>query len=93
MSEAFEREFTVNGEIGLHARPAARFAELAGKFESAIEVGYRDEWVDARSVLSLMSLAARTGSRLRIRASGPDAEQAVNALGELLESEAPPQAS
>lgn len=86
MSETIEREFTVNGEIGLHARPAARFAELASKFESTIEVGFRDEWVDGRSVLSLMSLAARTGSRLRIRATGPDAERAVSALGQSLES-------
>jgi phosphotransferase system HPr (HPr) family protein len=86
VSESIEREYTVNGEIGLHARPAARFAELASKFESNIEVGFRDEWVDGRSVLSLMSLAARTGSRLRIRATGADADRAVTALGDLLES-------
>jgi len=83
---AVEGEFTIRGEVGLHARPAALFSELACKFECEIEVGGGGEWVDGRSILSLMSLGAKTGSRLRIRASGPDAERAVAELGAFLES-------
>lgn len=81
-----EGEFTVQRQLGLHARPASQFVVLAGRFESEITVGRGKEWVDGRSVLSLLSLAAGNGTRLRIRAVGVDAEEAVEALGELLEA-------
>ena len=80
-----EREFTVARVLGLHARPASQFATVAGRFESEIQVARGEEWVDARSVLSLLSLAAGTGTRLRIRAVGVDAVAAVEALGKILE--------
>jgi phosphocarrier protein HPr len=79
-----EVEFTVERELGLHARPASQFVALAGRFESEISVGRGREWVDGRSVLSLLSLAAGNGTRLRIRAVGQDAVEAVEALGEIL---------
>lgn len=83
---AVEAKFTVQGELGLHARPAGRFVSLAGHFESEISVAREDdeEWVSGRSVLSILSLAASQGTILRLRAEGPDAEAAVAALGELL---------
>lgn len=87
MNEApkVEEEFRVGSELGLHARPAGRFAAAAAQFESDIWVGRDGEWVDARSVLSLLSLAAAAGTNLRIRAIGTDAEQAVAALGRMLQ--------
>jgi phosphocarrier protein HPr len=87
VNETVEREFAINRELGLHARPAGQFVTLASRFESEITVGRGDEWVDGRSVLSLLSLAAGSGSALRIRATGPDAAEAVEALGRLLEAE------
>lgn len=81
-----EREFTVQRQLGLHARPASQFVILAGCFKSEISVARGKEWVDGRSVLSLLSLAACHGTRLRIRAVGADAVEAVEALGELLEA-------
>ena len=84
-SPILEREFTVTSELGLHARPAGQFVQLAGRFSAEITVSANGEWVSARSVLSLLSLAATKGTRLRIRASGNDAEQAIEALGRLLE--------
>ncbi len=80
-----EREFTVGHELGLHARPAGRFVSLAGRFQAEIQVARNGEWVNGRSVLSLLSLAAGPGTRLRVRAVGEDADQAVEALGSLLE--------
>jgi len=80
-----ERVFTVRSELGLHARPAGEFVVMAGRFESEISVGNGREWVDGRSVLSLLSLAASRGVELRIRATGADAEEAVTALGALIE--------
>ncbi len=85
MSGTAEGEFVVKRELGLHARPAGRFVVLAGRFDAEISVGRGDEWVDGQSVLSLLSLAAACGTKLHIRAVGSDAEQAVEALGQLLE--------
>ena len=80
-----EAEFVVGSELGLHARPAGQFVMLAERFDAEIQVGRGDEWVDGRSVLSLLSLAASRGTRLRVRAEGPDAREAVEALGALLQ--------
>jgi len=84
--QSVEREFTVGGELGLHARPAGRFVSAAGRFESEISVARGDDWVSGRSVLSILSLAAGPGTVLKIRAVGADAETAVSTLGALLES-------
>ena len=81
-----EREFVVRSELGLHARPAGRFVSTAARFRSEVMVARGEEWVSGRSVLSLLSLAAAQGTRLRIRAVGEDAALAVEALGQLLES-------
>ena len=85
MNKSVERGFTVRSELGLHARPAGEFVIMAGRFESEISVGNGREWVDGRSVLSLLSLAAGRGVELRVRAIGEDAEEAVKALGALIE--------
>jgi phosphotransferase system HPr (HPr) family protein len=85
VSKTIERGFTIRSELGLHARPAGEFAVMAGRFESEISVGNGREWVDGRSVLSLLSLAAGRGVELQIRATGADAEEAIIALGALLE--------
>lgn len=85
MSVQVERDFTIRNELGLHARPASQFVVLAGRYQSEISVGNGEEWVDGRSVLSLLSLSASRGTKLRIRAIGEDAEAAVAALGVLLE--------
>jgi len=86
LTETIEREFAIHNDLGLHARPAGQFVALASRFTSEISVGRGGEWVDGRSVLSLLSLAAVSGSSLRIRATGPDAAEAVEALGNLLEA-------
>ena len=93
---ACEGTFVIHNALGLHARPAGRFVALAGGFRAEIEVRRGDEWVNGKSVLSLLSLAAAKGTRLCVRATGPDARAAVEALGRLLEDPeepAPPAAS
>ena len=81
-----ERQFVVAAPLGLHARPAGEFVRMASGFQAEIEVSRGDEWVSGTSVLSLLSLAAAQGTRLRIRTSGADAEVALEALGRLVES-------
>lgn len=73
---------------GLHARPADLFAKCAGKFASSITVAKPDsETVDAKSILSLLTLAATQGTKLTIEATGPDAPEAIQALSDLVDSE------
>ena len=90
MSESVEETFTICNELGLHARPAGEFVALAGTFDSEISVSRGGEWVDGRSVLSLLSLAASNGTKLQIRGTGVDAAEAVAALGAILERKEAP---
>ena len=87
MSEdgAIEREFVVSNELGFHARPAGEFVRVASRFSSEVQVSRGGEWVSGQSVLSLLSLAAGPGTKLRVRAEGPDAAEAVSVLGQLIE--------
>ena len=71
---------------GLHARPAERLARTAMQFESRIEVLCRNERVDAKSILHLLTLGATHGTELIIEADGHDARQAVESLAQLVES-------
>jgi phosphocarrier protein HPr len=73
----------VNQE-GLHARPAAQIVRLANSFASEIELSKAGLGVNGKSIMGVMMLAAEYGSSIIIRANGPDAEQAVLALAELV---------
>jgi phosphocarrier protein HPr len=81
-----EREATIVNLEGLHARPAARIVRLANSFASEIELAKDSLEVNGKSIMGVMMLAAECGSSIIIRANGPDAEQAVQALAELVAS-------
>jgi phosphocarrier protein len=81
-----ERQATIVNQEGLHARPAARIVRLASTFESDIELVKDGLDVNGKSIMGVMMLAAECGSSITIRAKGSDAEQAVQALAELVES-------
>jgi phosphocarrier protein HPr len=68
----------------LHARPAGSLAIAAAKFESSIELSSCGSSADAKSVLSVMGIGATSGQQVTVRATGPDADQAVAALVEIL---------
>lgn len=83
------REVIICNRLGLHARPAMQFVDLANKFASDITVHKGgDEPVDAdgKSVMQMIILAATEGTPLLIRAEGPDATQAVEELAALIEA-------
>lgn len=71
-------------KYGLHARPAMQFVELANRYTSKIEVSNGVLAVDAKSIMSVMRLAATKGTVLRIVANGSDAEEAAGATAELI---------
>ena len=79
-----ERDATIVNQDGLHARPAARIVRLANTFDSEIELSKDGVGVNGKSIMGVMMLAAECGSSIIIRARGPDAEQAVQALAELV---------
>ena len=81
-----EKQFTVTNKLGLHARPAALFVQTANRFEADIEIQKEDLKADGKSIMGIMTLAAEMGSQIFIRAAGKDAEQALEALGKLIES-------
>ena len=81
-----EREATIVNQEGLHARPAARIVRLANGFAAEIQLAKDGLEVNGKSIMGVMMLAAECGSAIIIRADGPDAEQAVQALAELVAS-------
>lgn len=81
-----EKNVVISNPQGLHARPAELFARLALQFESDIEVIRDSLRVDAKSILHVLTLGAAQGTELTIQASGDDAEDALEALTRLVES-------
>lgn len=85
MKRVLESKLTIVNERGLHARAAAKFVQLAGKFESRVTVCNGEEEADGKSILSLMVLGAGRGTELLLRTQGADEEAACKALTELVE--------
>ena len=79
-----EIEVQVANRLGLHARAAARFVQLASSFESRITVSRDGSRADGKSILGLLTLAAREGTRLRLTAEGSDAGEALAQLDALV---------
>ncbi len=82
-----ERETTVGPDAGLHARPAAQFVKTAKGFSSEIVVIKGEKQANAKSSLKIMTLGAKKGDTIVIRAEGDDAEEAVDALAELISAD------
>ena len=84
--ETLEKIFVIGGKLGLHARPAAIFVQTANRFEALVEVEKDDQKVDGKSIMGIMTLAAEMGSSITVRTTGKDAAAAMEALGQLIES-------
>lgn len=78
------QQVTIINKLGLHARAAALFAKTAGRYGSSIQVGINGKMVDAKSVMSLMLLAASKGSTLAIHIEGQDQDEAMDAVINLI---------
>jgi len=79
MSE-LTRTAEIRNSKGLHARAAAKFCKTAGQYDAEIRVIRGENNVSGKSIMGLMMLAAAIGCSIEIRASGPDAERAMDAL-------------
>ncbi len=80
-----EIEVVVKNSLGVHTRPAAQLAQLAMKFSSDVYLLMDHMQVNAKSVLDILTLGAACGKKIKIRAVGKDANEAVCALKELFE--------
>lgn len=78
------KEFTIQNKLGIHARPAAQFVKTTNRFNSEIRVASDDEEVDGKSIMGLMMLAAGDGTVIKVTADGDDAQEALDAIGELI---------
>ncbi len=78
------KEVVVVNKFGLHARPATKLMKLAASFESSVEVSSDVLTVDAKSIMSVIQLAATKGTKLTITADGKDAEEACQAISNLI---------
>lgn len=79
-----ERSVQILNRNGLHARPAAEMVRAAAKFKSDITISREDIEVNGKSIMGVMMLAAECGATIVLRASGPDADQAVDVLATLV---------
>ncbi len=74
----------IQNQLGLHARPAALFVQMANRFKSEIEVQKGRTKVNGKSIMGIMTLAAGRGSQITIRAKGLDASKAITVLTKLI---------
>jgi len=85
-----KRNLIIANRLGLHARAAAKFVEQAQCFDASITLGVANqpesnaEWVDGKSIMSVMLLAAGQGTEIEVRAEGQDALDALNAIDALI---------
>jgi phosphocarrier protein len=80
-----EREVTITNRLGLHARAAAKFVHLATRYRAQVRVGRGGRVVDGKSIMGILLLAAAQGTSITISADGIDAQEALNALCELVQ--------
>ena len=78
-----EKTLVIKNKLGLHAKPAGMFVREATKYKSSIAVVKDGLEVNGKSIMGLMLLAAESGSKLVIKADGPDEAQALAALENL----------
>jgi phosphocarrier protein HPr len=81
------RVIEIQNELGMHMRPAEMFGRLAQTFKSKIEVARETHRIDGKSIIDLLTLGAAKGTKITVVADGPDAQQAVDALANLVEVE------
>lgn len=83
-SKTVVRNLTILNRFGIHARPAALFVKTAVRFKSDILVEKDGAVVSAKSIMGLLTIEGSRGVVLKVTATGPDAEEALDALSDLV---------
>jgi phosphocarrier protein len=79
-----DKTVTIRNKLGLHARAAVKFVNLANRFGSSIKIVKDGNEIDGKSILGILTLAATQGTSIRLLVSGKDEEAAMAALVELI---------
>ena len=79
-----QKEVEITNKVGLHIRPASLIVEIANKFKSKIWIEKDGQKIDGKSVMSLLLLNAGKGSKVIVKAEGPDAYESVDALVKII---------
>lgn len=85
MSEVAKRTVLIKNELGLHARAATKFVQLAGKFPCDVTVAKDGHEVNGKSIMGVLMLVASKGTTIAIGAAGVQADAAVAALAQLVD--------
>ena len=85
MSEIAQQAIVISNEVGLHARAATKFVQLAGKYPCDVVVGKDGHDVNGKSIMGVLMLVASKGTTIVISAKGPQAADAVAALVKLVQ--------
>ncbi len=81
-----QKEIDITNKVGMHARPASLLVEAAHKFRSRIWIEKNGQVANGKNITSLLLLSADKGSRIKIRAEGSDAAEAVQTLVQLVKN-------
>ncbi len=79
-----EKKIAIKNKLGLHARAAVKFVNLANRFVSSVKIVKDGNEIDGKSILGILTLAATQGTQIRLLVSGKDEESAMEALVELI---------
>ena len=80
-----EIQLLIRNQLGLHARACALFVKAASRYKSEVLVSRDDLEVNGKSIMGVMMLAAEEGATITVRASGPDEQEVLQALRELVD--------
>ncbi len=72
-----KKEFTIKNELGLHARVASKFVQLTNGFLSEVELCYKDDYIDGKSIMCIISMSVPKDGVISLTIKGPDEEDAV----------------
>jgi phosphocarrier protein HPr len=84
MTDTFHATLTIVNDLGLHARAATVFVRVAAKYESELFVEKGGREVNGKSIMGLLTLIAARGTKIHLRSEGPDGEQQIAALSQLI---------
>lgn len=79
-----KKEFEISNRLGLHARAAAQFVQIAGQYQAEVFVEKDGCEVNGKSIMGILMLAAPKGTLIQVRVEGSDAEQALASLEQLI---------
>lgn len=78
-------DFQIKNTLGIHARPASLFVQLASSYDSEVSVEKDGETVNGKSLMGMLMLSAGCGTSIRVNAKGHDSQELVKAIGELID--------